>query len=211
MYDKGTTKGNNIDNSGFLKKIKYDVDKSELETKIHDTSGHVKKKDYSLKIRKIENKIPSSSGLTTNATLTSVENKKPDFSSLVKKTDYNTKISDYNQEKCITTLEFNRLIAEVFDATLARANLVTRQILMMNIKDKIKKLTQPKQNTCFWKSYFEENGTQNYLWFFSQCTDIWKRIKGVSSDSYIYLSTSKGLPDENIASSTLSDFKFNPQ
>ena len=149
MYDKGTTKGNNIDNSGFLKKIKYDVDKSELETKIHDTSGHVKKKDYSLKISKIENKIPSSSGLTTNATLTSVDNKKPDFSSLVKKTDYNTKISDYNQEKCITTLEFNRLIAEVFDATLARANLVTRQILMMNIKDKIKKLTQPKQNTCF--------------------------------------------------------------
>ena len=208
MYDKGTTKGNNIDNSGFLKKIKYDVDKSELETKIHDTSGHVKKKDYSLKISKIENKIPSSSGLTTNATLTSVDNKKPDFSSLVKKTDYNTKISDYNQEKCITTLE---VIAEVFDATLARANLVTRQILMMNIKDKIKKLTQPKQNTCFWKSYFEENGTQNYLWFFSQCTDIWKRIKGVSSDSYIYLSTSKGLPDENIASSTLSDFKLNPQ
>ena len=146
----------NIDNSGFLKKIKCDVDKSELETKTHDTSGHVKKKDYSLKISKIENKIPSSSGLTTNAALTSVDNKKPDFSSLVKKTDYNTKISeietkitDYNQEKCIITLEFNRLIAEVFDATLARANLVTRQILMMNIKDKIKKLTQPKQNTCF--------------------------------------------------------------
>ena len=55
------------------------------------------------------------------------------------------------KKKNITTPEFNRLIAEVFDARLARANLVARQILMMNLKDKIKKLTQPKQNTCFWK------------------------------------------------------------
>ena len=53
------------------------------------------------------------------------------------------------KKKNITTPEFNRLIAEVFDARLARANLVARQILMMNLKDKIKKLTQPKQNTCF--------------------------------------------------------------
>ena len=51
------------------------------------------------------------------------------------------------KKKNITTPEFNRLIAEVFDARLARANLVARQILMMNLKDKIKKLTQPKQNT----------------------------------------------------------------
>ena len=57
-------------------------------------------------VLKLVNKIPSSSGLSTNAALTSVENKKPDFSSLIKKTDYNTKISeiktkltDYNQEK----------------------------------------------------------------------------------------------------------------
>ena len=53
------------------------------------------------------------------------------------------------KKKNITTPEFNRLIAEVFDARLARANIVATQILMMNLKDKIKKLTQPKQNTCF--------------------------------------------------------------
>ena len=38
--------------------------------------------------------MPSISGLATNSALTAVENKMPNVSSLVKKTDYNTKISE---------------------------------------------------------------------------------------------------------------------
>ena len=40
----------------------------------------------------IEGKIPSITGLATNSALTAVEDKIPDVSSLVKKTDYNTNI-----------------------------------------------------------------------------------------------------------------------
>ena len=45
VYDKLVTKVNNIDTSGFVLKIKYDTDKSELENKILDTSSLVKKTD----------------------------------------------------------------------------------------------------------------------------------------------------------------------
>ena len=62
-------------------------------------------------------------------------------SSLVKKTNYDTKITeiekkltDHNHDKYITTPEFNKLSAEVFDARLARANLVTKT----DFDDKIK-------------------------------------------------------------------------
>ena len=69
----------------------------------------------------------------TNSALTAVENKIPDVSSLVKKTDYDTKISeieekvsDHNHGKYITTPEFNILAAMVFNARLAQAGLVTK-------------------------------------------------------------------------------------
>ena len=52
-----------------------------------------------------------------------------DVSSLVKKTDYNTKISeienkvnDHNHDKYITTPEFNTLAARVSNARLAQAD-----------------------------------------------------------------------------------------
>ena len=45
VYDKLVTTVNNIDTSGFVLKIKYDTDKSELENKILDTSSLVKKTD----------------------------------------------------------------------------------------------------------------------------------------------------------------------
>ena len=64
--------------------------------------------------------------MATNSELTAVENKIPDVSRLVKKTDYNTKISeienkvnDHNDDKYITTPEFNTLAADVFNARLA--------------------------------------------------------------------------------------------
>ena len=69
----------------------------------------------------MENKIPSITGLATNSALPAVENKMPNVSNLVKKTNYNTKISeiekkitDHNHEKYITTPEFNNLAATLF-------------------------------------------------------------------------------------------------
>ena len=104
------------------------MDKSESENKIPDTSGLVKKTDYNAKITKIGGKIPDVSNLATKTALTTVENKMPGVSSLVKKTDYNTKITEienklnhHNHDP-----EFNPLAADVFNARIAQANLVTK-------------------------------------------------------------------------------------
>ena len=61
--------------------------------------------------------------VATNSALAAVENKVPDVSSLVKKADYDTKISeienkvsDHNHDKYITTPKFNILASRVFNA-----------------------------------------------------------------------------------------------
>ena len=195
-YNELVTKVDNIDTIGVVLKTKYDTDISNLDKKISDmdkkipdTSGLVKKTDYSSKITEIENKIPSISGLATNSALTAVENKIPDVSGLVKKTDYNTKISeienkvsDHNHGKYITTPEFNILAARVFNARLARANLVTKTDFDTELKklsdrftsnktkhllveNELKKLKTYDLSYFRGKSHFEEDGTQNYLIF----------------------------------------------
>ena len=51
---------------------------------------------------------------------------------MLKKTDYNTKITEienkrnHNHDKYITTPEFNTSAADVFNARLAQANLITK-------------------------------------------------------------------------------------
>ena len=117
VYDKLVVKVNNIDTSGFVLKTKYDTDKSELENKIPDTSGLVKKTDYNTKITEIEGKIPNVTNLATKTALTTIENKIPTISNLVKKkTDYNTKVTEignklnnHNHDKYIDASEFNKL------------------------------------------------------------------------------------------------------
>ena len=57
----------------------------------------------------------------------------PSVSNLVKKTDYNTKVTEiknkltnHNHDKYIDTSKFNTLVANVFNARLAQANLITK-------------------------------------------------------------------------------------
>ena len=87
--------------------------------------------------------------METKTALNSAEKKIPNVNNLVKKTDYNTKITEvenkinnHNHDKYIDTSEFNKL---------AQANLITKQILMLNCRVSTKKLLQIKQNTCFLK------------------------------------------------------------
>ena len=111
------------------------TDYNKLVTKVDniDTSGLVKKTDYNTKITEIEDKIPDTSSLATKTALTTVENKIPYVSNLVKKTDYNTKITDienklnnHHHDKYINTSEFNKLAADVFNARIVQANLITK-------------------------------------------------------------------------------------
>ena len=151
MYDKLVTKINNIDTSGFVLKSKYDTNKSELENKIPDTSGLVKKTDCKTKITKIEGKIPYISNLATKTALIALENKLPIVSNLVKKTDYNTKVTEienklnnHNHDKYINTSELNKLAADVFNARLAQANLITKTNFDAKWSNLNRKVTQNK-------------------------------------------------------------------
>ena len=89
--------------------------------------------------------------LATKTALTTVENKIPDVSSLVKKTDYNTKITEienklnnHNHDKYITTPEFNTLAADVFNARLAQANLITKTDFDAKLSSLNRKVTANK-------------------------------------------------------------------
>ena len=185
LYDKLVAKVNNIDTSDFVLKTKYNTDKTELEKKIPNVSDFVKK----AKLTELENKIPDINNLAIKTALTAVENKIPDVSNLVKKTDYNTKVTEienkpnnYNHDKYIDTPEFNKLVADVFNAKLAQTNLVTKtdfdvKLSRINrkitesktenvlVKNELNKLKAFHSDYFIGKSHFEEDGTQNYLVF----------------------------------------------
>ena len=147
-YDKLNAKVNSIDANVSVLKTKYHTDKSDLKNKILDVSNLVKK----AKLTELENKIPDVSNLATKTALTTVENKTPNVSSLVKKTDYNTKITkienklnNYNYDKYITTPELNTLAADVFNARLARANLVAKTYFNNTVSSLDGKIAATKQ------------------------------------------------------------------
>ena len=118
-----------------------------------------------------------------------MENKIPSVSNLVKKKQYDTKISelekkitDHKHEKYITTPEFNKLTAEIFAARLAQANLITKtdfdvKLLSFNrkinsnktkqllIANQLKKLKSLDLEYFIEKSHFDGDDVQNYLVF----------------------------------------------
>ena len=68
-----------------------------------------------------------------------------------KKTDYDTKITeiekkltDHNHDKYITTPEFNTLAADVFNARLAQANLITKTDFDAKLSSLNRKITSNK-------------------------------------------------------------------
>ena len=96
---------------------------------------------------------------TTTGALTTVGNKIPNVSNLVKKkkNDYNTKISkierkinDHNHDIYITTPEFNTFTAEMFAARLKEEDLADKSDIAnfvkkdLNLKNLNKKITSDK-------------------------------------------------------------------
>ena len=221
MFDELVAKVDNIDNSGFVLKTKYDRDKSKLGNRIPDTNGIVKKTDYNTKLTELENEIPDISNLATKTALTTVESKIPDVSTLVKKTNYNTKVTEtenkvtnHNHDKYIDTSEFNELAADVFNARIAQANLITKIEFDTKFSSLNEKIAQNKTKHFLveneWnklktfdssyfigKSHFEGDDTQNYLVF----QPIYRYLKVFSITQYAeYISEwkSKGLSNESI-------------
>ena len=70
---------------------------------------------------------------------------------LLKKSDYNTKVTDienkltdHNHDKYIATSEFNKLTADAFNASLAQANLITKTDFDAKLWSLNRKITQNK-------------------------------------------------------------------
>ena len=107
----------------------------------------------------------------------------------LKKTDYDTKISDiekkitdHNHDKYITTPEFNTMTTNVFSTRLAQANVITKtdfdarmsgfnKKITINktkhllVENELKKLEKFNAAYSRGKKYIEEDGTRNYLVF----------------------------------------------
>ena len=121
--------------------------------------------------------------------MTAVENEVSSISNLVKKIDYNTKVTetkkkltDHKHDEYITTPEFNKLTTENFAARLKQANLVTKtdfdnKLSSLNrkitsnktkhllVENELKKLETFDSIYFHGKSHFEDDGTQNWLVF----------------------------------------------
>ena len=163
-----------------------------------------------------------------------VENKIPNVSNLVTKTDYNTKISKieknvsvHNHDRYITTQEFNNSAAGVFTARSAEANIVIKTNFDAKLQDISKRIASNKSKHLLvenelkklkifdlsyfrGKSHFEEDGTQNYL-AFQPIYRYFKRIAGVDSGNYIYIWKYEGLSDERINSINASNYSITPK
>ena len=226
-YNKLVAKVDNINTSDFVLKTKYNTDKTELENKIPDTSGLVQKTNYNTKISEIEGKITDISGLATKAALTTVENRISSISGLVKKTDYNTKITDienklnnHNHDKYVATSEFNTLAANVFNARLAQANLITKTDFDAKLSRLNRKTTANKakhflnnNDLSYYhdKQYFVEGSAkQNYLVFLPM-GKYFKLNSVVGVIDRVLSWQSKGLSNESIKSPTTSNNTLNPR
>ena len=175
----------------------------------------------------VENKIPSINNLATKTALTTVENKIPNISGLIKKTDYNTKITDienilnnHNHDKYVATSEFNTLAANVFNARLAQANLITRTDFDAKLSSLNKKITVNKtkhflndNDLSYYrgKQYFDEGSSkQNYLVFLP--TNKYFKLNSVTGAAdYVLSGQSQGLSDESIKPPTTTNNSLTPE
>ena len=151
----------------------------------------------------IENKIPDVSKFATKTAQTNLSNTVPDISTLIKKSDYDTKIAEIE----------NKYVSNTgFDSKLAPANVITKRnfdakIVEIEIENNIKKLQTFDSSYFRDKSHFEEDGIQSYLIF----QPLYRYFKMISSSDNVSEWKSKGLSDENIKTPTASNNSLNPK
>ena len=127
----------------------------------------------------------------------------PDISTLVKKSDYDTKVKEIESKYVSNT---------GFDSKLAQANVITKRNFdakIIELENNIKKLQTFDSSYFRGKSYFDEDGTQNYLVFLPIFRYF--KINTINNNtSYVLLQKSKGLSDETIKPPTTSDNSLTP-
>ena len=141
----------------------------------------------------------------------------------IKITEIEKKLTDHNHYKFITTPELSTLAVVAFNARLTQENLVRKTDFDNNIssldskiaanktknesiENELRKLKTLYLSYFIGKSYFEEDGTQNYLAF----QLINRYLKIITDTRYISSWQSKGLSDKTIKPPATSDDCLNP-
>ena len=127
----------------------------------------------------------------------------PDFSTLIKKSDYDTKIKE---------IESKYVSDAGFDSKLAQANVITKRnfdVKITEVENNIKKLKTFDSSYSMGKNYFDENGTQNYLVF--QAIFRYFEINTINNTTnYVSSWQSKGLSTEVTKPPSTSDNSLKP-
>ena len=203
------------DTSNLIKNTDYNAKITEIEGKIPDISNLATK----TALNTVENKISNISGLATKTELTAVENKIPDISNfatkaaltnlsstvpdintLIKKSDYDTKILETESEYVSNT---------GFDSKLVQANVIRKRNFdakIIEIEKNIKKIQTFDLSYFRGKNYFDEDGTQNCLVFLP----ISRYFRLITNKKHISSWKSKGLSDETITPYATSDNSLTP-
>ena len=156
--------------------------------------------------------------------MTAIENKIPGTSNLLKKTDYNAKITEienkitnHKHDEYIAAPEFNKLATDAFNTRIVQANLVKKTDFDNKLSDlngkivsnKTKDISIAKELTYFHgKSYFDEDGNQNHYIF--QSISKYLKVAYVNDVNYILSWKSRGLNDIKIESLKSNNYLLNP-
>ena len=87
------------------------------------------------KINEVKGEIPSITNLATTAALTTVENKIPNVSDIVRRGDYDAEIKDI-KNKCFTTSDYNKFTNNILDEKITRKKFVNESVLNEKKKKK---------------------------------------------------------------------------
>ena len=131
--------------------------------------------------------------------LTNLSNTVPDISTLIKESDYDTKIAE---------IENGYVSNTGFSSKLAQANVITKRTFgakIIDLENKIKKLQTFDSSYFKGKSHFEEDGVQNYLVF----QPMYRYLRIGNSD-YVLSWKSKGLSNEIITPPSATNSFLSP-
>ena len=134
----------------------------------------------------------SITGLATTSALTTVENKIPSISNLIKKTNYDTRVGEI--ENKMTNL--NRKI-------------VSNKTKDISIENELKKLKTFNLSYFRNKNHFDEDGNQNYYIF--QPISKYLKVVNVNNSNYILSWKSRGLNDAKTESIKTNNYSLNPR
>ena len=188
------------------------------------------------KIDEVENEIPDTIGLVTNwfkvnwytvlnIKIGEIKNKMLDVSNVVKKTNYNAKISGI-EAKYFTTSGYNKFTKETLNAKIkekgivhksnisnlvensdSNTKLATSTKTVLNAEqDKIVKLQEFDSSHLRGKNQLEDDDTQNYVVFHP----VLRYFIMIANTNKGTVWKSKGLSDENIKPPSISDNSLNP-